>query len=118
VAKCGNAACPAGNTLITVDSTGNVGEFTSITIGTDALPIISYYDNANGDLKVAKCGAIACSSGTLLRTVDAAGSTGEFTSITIGTDGYPVVSYYDSDNQDLRVAKCANPSCLPVWRRQ
>ncbi|MFZ9158602.1 MAG: hypothetical protein ACO230_10995 [Ilumatobacteraceae bacterium] len=37
----------------TLDSTGTVGSYTSIAIGTNGNPIISYYDNSNGDLRVA-----------------------------------------------------------------
>jgi len=42
-------ACSAGNTITTVDNTGAVGQYTSVTVGTDGLPIISYYgDNLIG----------------------------------------------------------------------
>ena len=51
---------PLGNTLTTVDSAGNVGLYTSITLGADGLPVISYFDNTNGDLKVAKCTSATC----------------------------------------------------------
>ena len=51
---------PRSNLLSVPDATGSVGRDTSITIGTDGLPIISYYDNGNGDLKVAKCGSNIC----------------------------------------------------------
>ncbi len=116
VAKCGDAACSAGNTLSTVDSTGSVGGHTSITIGSDGLPVISYYDQTNRDLRFAKCGNIACSAGNTLTTVESAGDVGTHSSISIGTDGLPVIAYVGDER--LRVAKCANPFCLPYWSRR
>ena len=37
-----------------------VGTHNSIAIGTDGLPIISYHDETNGDLKVAHCETRTC----------------------------------------------------------
>jgi hypothetical protein len=85
--------------------------YTSIAIGTDGFPVISYYDNINGDLKVAHCDSIGCSSPTIT-TVDAdgfSGDTGLYTSIAIGSDGFPVISYHDQDT--LWVAHCFNIAC-------
>jgi hypothetical protein len=118
VAHCGNASCSSGNTITSVDTAGYVGSYTSITIGTDGLPVISYYDVTNYDLKVAHCGNASCSSGNTITSVDTAGYVGSYTSITIGTDGLPVISYYDVTNYDLKVAKCANPFCLNNWSRR
>jgi hypothetical protein len=47
-------------TLTTLDSTGNVGAFTSVTIGADGQGLISYWDATNGDLKVAHCSNVFC----------------------------------------------------------
>ena len=47
-----------------------------------------------------------------ITTVDSVGDVGYFTSIAIGPDGFPVVSYYDSTNFDLKVVKCSNAACL------
>jgi hypothetical protein len=110
VAKCANAACTT-STITTIDATGDVGRHTSITIGADANPIISYEDTANNDLKVAKCANPACTGTSTITTVDAAGIVGVYTSITIGADANPIISYYDATNGDLKVAKCANPAC-------
>jgi hypothetical protein len=118
VAHCGNAACSSGPVLTTVDSTGVVGQYTSITIGADSLPVISYYNYTNGYLKVAHCGNAACSSGNALTTVDNAGNVGQYTSITIGVDGLPVISYYDVTNGDLKVLHCSNAFCTPYLRRR
>jgi len=115
VAKCGNASCSSGNTITTVDSAlGSLGGYTSTTIGTDGLPVISYYDGTNTNLKVAKCGNASCSSGNTITTVDSGGSVGRYTSITIGTDGLPVISYSDSSSLALKVVKCGNASCSSV----
>ncbi len=111
VAKCGNAACSEGNTLTTVDSTGMVGNYSSIAMGVDGLPVIAYMDRTNQDLKVAKCGNAACSAGNTLTTVDTTGWVGFYTSITIGADGLPIVSYLDQGNSALKVAKCGNSAC-------
>jgi hypothetical protein len=120
VAKCGDADCSYsyGDTITTVDWSGDVGSYTSITIATDGMPVISYYDSTNGNLKVAKCGDLSCSSGNILMTVDSSGDVGKYTSITIGTDGLPVISYYDVTNGDLKVAKCANQFCVNNWSRR
>ena len=49
-----------GYALTTLDGSGNVGRFSSVTIGTDGLGLISYYDATNGDLKVAHCSDLFC----------------------------------------------------------
>ena len=101
---------PQDNLLTTLDSAGVVGGYTSITIGSDGLPVISYYDVTNGDLKAAHCAEAACSSADT-HTLDSPGDVGGYTSITIGSDGLPVISYYDATNGDLKAAHCADPAC-------
>jgi hypothetical protein len=118
VVKCGNAACSAGNTITALDSVGDVGSHTSITVGQDGLPIISYYDGTNFDLRVVKCGNAACSLSNIIANVDSGGFAGAHTSITIGTDGLPVITYYDGSNGDLKFAKCANLFCLNNWSKR
>ncbi len=110
--KCGNAACSSGNSTTTLDSTGDVGDFASLAIGTDGAPVISYFDLTNGDLKVIKCGNTACSAGNTITTLDSSVAViGKHTSLAIGTDGFPVISYYNETDGDLKVMKCGNTSC-------
>lgn len=61
MAHCNDTACTTAATA-TLDSLGDVGFYTSITIGADGLGLISYRDNTNGDLKVAHCASPLCAS--------------------------------------------------------
>lgn len=115
VAKCANAACTGTAAVATVDDPpgGDVGAYTSIALGSDLLPVISYLDAGANALKVAKCGNPGCSAGNTITTIDGGpgvGSVGAFSAIANGADGRPVVSYYDNSGS-LKVAKCANPVC-------
>jgi len=109
VAHCNDVACTNAITS-TVDATGRI-ENTSITIGADGLPIISYYgiDGVYG-LKVAHCIDITCTSATI-STLDTTGNAGAWTSITIGVDGLPIISYYDAVDDNLKVAHCNDSAC-------
>jgi hypothetical protein len=113
VAKCNDPACaPGGETITIVDSTGDVGEYSSIAIGADGLPVIGYYDNTAKDLKVVKCNDAACApGGETITFVDSTGVVGWDLSLAIGSDGFPVISYWDFTNKALKVAKCGNAAC-------
>ena len=90
-----------------LDSVGDVGKFNSIAIGSDGLPVISYYDQTNVDLKVAHCSDVSCSSATI-SVVEAETRGALFISMAIGSDGFPVISYAGSD---LKVAHCSDVLC-------
>ena len=87
----------------TIDSTGNVGQYTSIVCSSDGVTIyISYYDVTNQHLKMAK----STNSGTSwsTQTVDTSTNVGKYTSIRInGSVVY--ISYYDTANVALKIAK-------------
>jgi hypothetical protein len=99
------------NIISTLDAQNEVGLDTSIAIGNDGNPVISYYSRApNYDLMMARCTDPSCLA-VSVNTVDSAGNVGRYTSIAIGNDGNPVISYLDVTNQDLKVAHCTGPSC-------
>jgi hypothetical protein len=50
----------AGLALTTLDGLGNIGQYTSVTVGADGLGLISYHDTANGALKIAHCSDFSC----------------------------------------------------------
>ncbi len=100
-------------TSATLNATGFVGFDTSVAIGADDLPVISYrdvlpvtgyYHITNKDLKVFHCADIGCTSGNST-ALDSAGQVGQYTAIAMGTDGRAVVSYHDTTNSKLKVAR-------------
>jgi len=111
LAKCGNPTCSSGTTIQTVDSTGDVGQYTSLKLDGSGNPVISYYDDANSHLKLVHCGNATCSSGNTFQFVDNATNAGRPSSLALASSGNPVVSYYDAINSDLKLAQCGNVTC-------
>jgi len=113
VAHCNDPACMGRDEIITtVDDVNDVGMFSSIAIGRDGFPVISYYDNSAGALKVTKCFRVACDGPPLTTTVDnSTALVGAYTSIEIGVDGRPIISYSDARSEALKVAHCNDSSC-------
>jgi hypothetical protein len=81
--------------------------------------VISYRDGggASKDLKVAHCANVACTASTSI-AVDTPGDVGWNTSITIGSDGLPFVSYRDVDGDRVKGLHCPNVFCVPYLRRR
>ncbi len=117
VAHCSNLACSTATTQ-SVDA-GIKGEYSSITLGVDGLGVISYYDGAGGtqDLKVAHCADVLCDVATSV-AVDTPGQVGWSTSITVGADGLPFVSYRDVGGGQVKGLHCPNVFCVPYLRRR
>ena len=112
----GSGCSDAAWTCTTVEDpagTGDVGSYNDIAIGSDGLPVITFYDTTNTDPKLLRCASTSCSSVASSTTLDTSGPaiTGQQISVTIGSDGLPIVVYKDSSNTDLRVTKCGNLAC-------
>ena len=118
VAHCDDVPCTTA-TLSTVDANGIEGEYSAITLGIDGLGVISYRDGtgARQDLKVAHCSNVACTTSSTV-TVDTPGDVGWNTSITIGADGLPFVSYRDVGGTQVKGLHCPNVFCVPYLRRR
>lgn len=105
----------SSQSLNVVDTTtaADVGEYTSVTIAGDGYPVIAYVDQTNDDLYAAKCGNSTCSTVSSITQLDSTAGSGTstpYTSITTGTDGFPVIAYYDNAT-DLVVIKCGDYGC-------
>ncbi len=112
VLKCTVATCATGNITSTPDSVNGAGVNTSIAVPPDGLPVISYYESTNGNLKVLKCGNASCNAASnTIAAVDTLGDVGRASSLKIAADGFPIISYYDTTNTSLKVVKCGNATC-------
>ncbi|MBT8213220.1 MAG: right-handed parallel beta-helix repeat-containing protein, partial [Acidimicrobiia bacterium] len=96
-----------------IDTGGDVGLYTSIGIPPSSdLPVVSYYDATNGDLKIHRCDDSDCTSGFgFITVVDSVGDVGRDTDMAIGADGLPIIAYYDVTNTALKVAHCDDTDC-------
>jgi hypothetical protein len=112
-ARCDDQACT--NTLVDPDAySAHLSEpsnWVSMAVGADGNPVISYYDGvSNRDLKVAHCTDPDCASATI-STLDSDGDVGLYNSTVVGSDGNPIISYYDRTHHDLKTAHCHDPEC-------
>jgi hypothetical protein len=92
-----------------------VGAWSSITIGENGTPVISYYDLDNSAVKVVKCIDTACHLWRTPVTLDSAvvGSP----SIAIGIDANPVISYTVIPDPlrpftAVKLVHCTDQACL------
>jgi hypothetical protein len=84
----------------TVDEAPAVGAYASLALDVGGYPHISYYDNANDDLKYAYRDA----SGWHIQTVDSEGDVGKATSLALDGAGWPHISYRDITEAHLKYA--------------
>jgi hypothetical protein len=113
VAHCNQDTCSSGAIdLININTGNSQTQYASLSIGRDGLPIMAYYNLTAGDPQIVHCNTISCSSFAQKNISVTSGiSDGAYASLTIGADGLPIVAYYEVTNQNLRVAKCGDPTC-------
>lgn len=116
VIHCGNPECTSGNTIASPDTTGHVGEYTSVALDAKGNPAVSYFDVTNGDLKLLRCGNESCTQGNTVSSPDrgsgpAVYGAGFYSSLTLDENGNPIVSYQDNWLAELRVLHCKSPTC-------
>ena len=108
-------------TVTTVDSTGDVGGWSSLQLNGVGNPVVAYWDQTNTDLKLATCTA-NCFTPTptwQIVTVDAsANNVGLYASLQLNGAGNPVITYWDATDNDLKMATCTAgcASATPTWQ--
>ena len=88
----------------------DVGYSSSIALTSSDLPVITYFDATNKDLKLAVCNDAACTS-PAISTLDSTENVGMSTSIAVTSSNLPVISYFDETNSDLKLAVCNDAAC-------
>jgi hypothetical protein len=102
-------------TIRTLDTTGNVGQYTSMIRGALGSPIISYLDVTNSKLKVLACGDTECATVAHRTIVDNEIGAGLQTSIALGADDKPIISYVEIDTSSrLKIAHCSDVTCTSL----
>jgi hypothetical protein len=94
-----------------VDSAYDPGHYASMALDND-IPVVSYYEATNGRLKMVRCdSSTSCSAASsTVRTLDT-NLVGQYTSLALTSSGFPVISYYDGLNKNLKLAICSNKTC-------
>ncbi|WP_165076315.1 PEGA domain-containing protein, partial [Methanogenium sp. MK-MG] len=87
--------------ITTADATTDVGRFSSLAIGTDDCPAVSYQDYEARVLKYAWNDG----SGWQTDTIDADKSVGYHTSLILDAENHAAICYYDAINEDLKYAR-------------
>lgn len=113
VLHCNDPDCSGGDESIeSPDRTG--GLFTSLVLDAAGNPVISHFDNTDADLRLVHCNDPDCSGGdeSITTPVRSDGNrVREHNSLALDSNGNPVISYWDSTNDVLKVVHCNDPDC-------
>ncbi len=113
VLHCGDPNCTSGN-VITNPATDGSGRLSSLELDGSGYPVVSYH-HGQDYLEVLHCDDPNCDGDEIanISRLDFVGTEGNEgnTSLRLDSDGYPVVSYYDYDNADLKILHCNDPNC-------
>lgn len=113
----GNGVYCIGNeskNITTPDTVSEVGGYISMVLDLKGNPVVSYHDSSKGTLKILHCDDPNCAgdeTDNITSFADTSGNTGSHTSLALDAAGYPVVSYYDFSNGDLKLLHCSNQTC-------
>jgi hypothetical protein len=113
VVSCADTTCLiSGDTFHEFGGKDITGIYSSVGIGSDALPLIVSYDQTLGDLNLIQCGDGRCTGPPAsIVTLARKGNVGLYASMVIIGGGNIAVSYFDESRGWLRVVACRVPTC-------
>ncbi|MFK7958864.1 MAG: hypothetical protein AB8B96_22430 [Lysobacterales bacterium] len=111
-ALCNDIGCTGSNeTINTVDSGNDVGQYVSLGIGFQDDPVLAYYDATAMDLKWVRCTSSSCANIDRMDVVDSVGDVGSHVSMAM-RGSLSLISYYDASNEDLKFVRCSSRDCV------
>jgi hypothetical protein len=120
VTRCNNVFCSSTSAAASaeaLDLAQNTSD-TAIAIGRDGLPLVAYRNQQTFALMLLRCSKVECTAAQVTVLEDTASVLGEDLAMTIGSDGLPIISYFDETAGALRVFHCGNEICVPHFRRR
>jgi large repetitive protein len=113
----GNTLITAGQTIMLMDGTGNTAypTVTAFNSGTGAVSFANQFETARTNYTI-----VTATSNLVTAGVAQSASAGDYLAIDVDEDGLPVVLYYNTAAQTLRLARAnkVNPSAPADWTRQ
>ncbi|MEX2013826.1 MAG: hypothetical protein WD896_00535, partial [Parcubacteria group bacterium] len=120
IVHCNDANCSGGNESVqTISASGAIGRGLSLVLDSSGFPVVSFYDETgrSGDgslLKLLHCNDANCAGGN--ESTETVGSSlgalfSANTSLKLDSSGFPVISYWEATNNDLKVAHCNDANC-------
>ena len=96
VLHCDDPNCADAEAVTEPDASDGAGQYASLALDAAGNPVVSYFDETNGDLKVMHCNDASCAGlDESITSPDTAGVVGRYTSLRLSSLGRPVVSYFD-----------------------
>lgn len=110
IMHCNDVNCSGTNESITTpDATGDAGGEPALVLD-GGLPVVTYRDETNGDLKLLRCNDVNCDPGGDTRTsLDTAADSGDKSSLIIDGAGNPAITF--DAGTDLHLIRCDTPAC-------
>ena len=111
VLHCGDANCVSGNSIVSPDSAGDVGWYTSLALDNNGKPVVAYEDRGNQKLKLLLCTNANCSdtvNNTIMTLADISDSGAP--AMVLDSAGYPVITYNDA-GYNVKLLHCGNADC-------
>ncbi len=115
ILHCDDPNCVAGGESIVSPVFPTSGFGTSLQLDGSGHPVVAFraLDNGRSILAVLHCDDPNCTGTELVSYPGPSGSHGVSPSLQLDSDGFPVVSFQDIDQEDVMVLHCDDPRCRP-----